>query len=281
MKPITHEEFSKIRDILKVNCGVALNDDQEYLVETRLAGLGKEIGAANFSELFDSLLASRERLLPKVIHLLTTHETFWFRDNSCWNTLERFILPKMFKRLEAGALEIRIWSTGCSTGQEPYSLAILIDELCRMRGTPEYAEKFSILGMDISEAAISAARTANYSTFDINRGLSEHRRNIYFVPEGKKWRLREDIRCRVEFGSINLMEDFKRLGLFDIVLCRNVIVYFSPELREKTIVGISRVMAENAMLLLGAAESLYGCCPDKLKKIEFEGGIYHQHLRNN
>jgi len=277
-KAITHQEFLKIKNLLRDYCGVALGDDQSYLVETRLSELAKEIGVSTFSELYDRMVAGSGNLLPEVTHLLTTHETFWFRDHSLWNILEKSILPTLFERLHTHKRTIRIWSAGCSTGQEPYSLAILIDEMCQRQQQLDFINRFSILGMDISKFAISSAKTGIYNTFDTKRGLSEQRRNTYFTPMGHKWQLREDIRQRVKFEQINLLDDFSYLGSFDIVLCRNVIVYFSPEFRKNMISKIVDVLAKNGMLFLGASESLYGYSLHKLKRIEFERGIYMERV---
>lgn len=274
IKPITQREFLKIKNLLKVHCGVALSDDQAYLVEARLTELGDEIKVATFGELYDRMLADSNKMLPDIIHLLTTHETSWFRDRVFWNILKKSILPKMFERLRTGTPMIRIWSAGCATGQEPYSLAMLIDEMCWQYGIPNYAERFFIFGMDISKFAISGAKIAKYNAFDIKRGLSEYRRNTYFSLVGDKWQLCKSIRQRVNFSQINLIENFTHLGMFDIVLCRNVIVYFSPEFRKDVITKIVQVLAKNGALFLGASESLYGYYPNDLKRVEFERGIY-------
>jgi len=263
-KAITSQEFLKIKNLLEDYCGVALGDDQAYLVETRLSELNKEIGVRTFSELYDRMIAD--------------HETSWFRDLSFWNVLEKAVLPIMFERLRTSHSTIKIWSAGCSTGQEPYSLAILIDEMCQRRKRLDCINKFSILGVDISKFAISAAITGFYNTFDTKRGLSERRRSHYFTPVGHKWQLCEDIRRRVKFKQMNLMDDFSHLGNFDIVLCRNVIVYFSPEFRKNMISKIVDVLAKKGVLFLGASESLYGYYPCKLRKIEFERGIYMERV---
>jgi len=277
IKPITQPAFFEIRKLLNLNSGIALNDDHAYLVETRLSDLGNEMGVATFGELFDRVRTNPKEMLPKIIHRLSTHETFWFRDKSFWNTLEKLILPKMFERLRLGTHRIRVWSAGCSTGQEPYSLAILIDELCQQRGTPTDINRFSILATDISEVVISTAKTAQYNTFDIERGLSKCRQNNYFIQQEKNnWKLREDICRRVEFRQINLIEDFtKKVGPFDIVLCRNVIIYFSPDFKKKFISKLVQVLANEGILFFGASESLRGYS-EQLRISEFEGGFYYQ-----
>jgi len=274
VKPINSFEFTKIKNLLKEYCGVALGDDQAYLVETRLSELCKELEIKTFTELYEEILKDSRHLLPEVTHLLTTHETSWFRDNSFWNVLKKSILPEMFERLRNNKNSIKIWSAGCSTGQEPYSLAILIDEMCHNQGLTSYIDKFHILGMDISKFAISTAITGIYNTFDTKRGLSEQRRNKYFKSMGHKWQLHENIRRRVKFGYVNLIDNFSHLGTFDIVLCRNVIVYFSPEFRKNMIEKIVNVLAKEGILFLGASESLYGYYPDRLQKVEFERGVY-------
>lgn len=276
IKPITQPEFAKIRELLNTNTGIILNEDQTYVVETRLSSLGYEMGVATFGELFDKIRANPKQILPKVIHLLANHETCWFRDHSLWNTLEKLIFPQLFERLKIGKHKIRIWSAGCSSGQEPYSVAILIDELCQQQTIPACIERFSILATDMSDEILSIAKVAQYNAFDIKRGLSKHRRNTYFTQQQNNWQLNEEIRQRVEFRQINLIEYFTNpINHFDIILCRNVIVYFSTEFQQRVIPKLIKVLANNGVFFLGASESFQGYCAE-LKTNEFEEGVYYR-----
>lgn len=274
MQAITSQEFQQIKKLLHDQSGINLQDDQDYLVQTRLSDFAESLGLQTFSQLLARLQFEPEKLLPSVINLMTVNETLWFRDESCWNTLEKSILPALFKQLEQRGPKINIWVAGCSTGQEAYSLAILIDELCQQKGKPELARRFSIQAMDISQSALNSARAALYTDFEIRRGLSLARRNKYFehLPNNL-WRLHFNIRLRVHFEEINLIHDFSHLGLFDLILCRNVTIYFSPSVRSKILSRMMHMLTPNGALLIGASESLWGS-REEFKTVEFEGGIY-------
>lgn len=278
MQAITALEFQQISKLLHDQCGINLQDDQDYLVQTRLSGFAESLGLNTFSQLFTRLQFEPEKLLPSVINLMTTNETLWFRDESCWNALEKSILPALFRKLEQGGHEIKVWIAGCSTGQEAYSLAILIDELCQEQGKPEMARCFSIQAMDISQAALAAARAAQYNDFEIKRGLSMARRSKYFEQQPHNlWVLRPNIRLRIHFESINLTRDFSQLGMFDLILCRNVTIYFSASVRSKILSSMMRMLKADGALFIGASESLWGK-RGEFKAVEFEGCVY---VKNN
>ena len=276
MQAITKHEFRQISQLLKEQCGINLQDDQDYLVQTRLSDFATSLGLHSFGQLFSRLQFEPERLLPTVINLMTTNETLWFRDDSCWNALEKSILPALFKKLEKGAREIRIWIAGCSTGQEAYSLAMLIDEMCQRQNAAALARCFSIHAMDISQAALETARHARYNDFEINRGLSLTRRNKYFEHQGQNlWVLRPNIRLRVHFANINLTRDFSHLGRFDLILCRNVTIYFSADVRSKVLSAMVKMLTPEGALLVGATESLWGNRKE-FKEVQFQGAVYVQ-----
>jgi len=272
MQPITSAEFEQIRKLLNERCGIFLHEDQHYLIQTRLSDFVENLGLKNFGELLTRLQAEPEQLLPSVINLMTTNETQWFRDASCWNALEKAILPPLFKKAARGD-EIKIWVAGCSTGQEAYSLAILIDEFCLAKKQPELARYFSIQAMDISEKALQTARSGSYNAFEINRGLSRARMDKYFDQTDGYWLLRPNIRLRVHFETINLTHDFSHLGRFDLILCRNVTIYFTTEVRNKILSRMASMLTPGGSLLLGATESLWQH-RDTFKTVEFEGCIY-------
>ncbi|MFZ2725600.1 MAG: protein-glutamate O-methyltransferase CheR [Methylococcaceae bacterium] len=273
MQTITALEFEQISKLLHDQCGIYLHKDQDYLVQTRLSDFAQSLGLTTFSQLLLRLQVEPDRLLPTVINLMTTNETLWFRDSSCWNALEKKILPELLKKIERG-YDIKIWIAGCSTGQEAYSLAILIDELCQAKKKPELARQFSIRAMDISQTALQSARLATYNTFEINRGLSLARRNKYFEQtQQQTWVLRPNIRLRVHFDTINLTRNFSHLGKFDLILCRNVTIYFTPTVRSQILSTMVTMLTAEGALLLGATESLWQQ-RNNFKTVEFEGCIY-------
>lgn len=274
MQAITFTEFKQISQLLHEQCGIHLNDDQDYLVQTRLSHFAQSLGLTNFSELTALLRKAPEKFLPTIINLMTTNETLWFRDESCWNALEKDVLPRLFKKLQDTQKNIKVWVAGCSTGQEAYSLAILIDEMSLKINKPELARHFYIQAMDISEAALDIARVARYNDFEIKRGLSMNRRHKYFDhSEDNCWVLRPNIRLRVHFGTINLTRDFSALGPFDLILCRNVTIYFTPETRYKILSTMTNMLTKQGALLIGATESVRGQQSD-FNATEFEGCIY-------
>lgn len=274
MLSITPNEFDDLRKLLHDECGINLNDDHDYLVETRLSDFTESLGLRNFGELYTKLQLQPDKLLPSVINLMTTNETLWFRDESCWNALEKDILPDLFGKLEQSADDVKIWVAGCSTGQEAYSLAILIDELCTRLQRAELARRFDIQAMDISETALETARAARYNGFEINRGLSTIRRQKYFeLQEDGYWMLRPNMRLRVHFDAINLTHNFSWLGKFDLILCRNVTIYFTKAVRGRILSAMTDMLTDGGSLLIGATESLWGNRKD-INVREFEGCLY-------
>lgn len=277
MQAITALEFRQISRLLHDQCGINLNNDQDYLVETRLSHFAESLGLNNFSELTMLLRTQPGKLLPTVINLMTTNETLWFRDESCWNALEKDIMPRLFKKLEDTQQDIKVWIAGCSTGQEAYSLAILIDEMSSEIKNPELARRFYIQAMDISQAALETARAARYNDFEIKRGLSLYYRDKYFdLSEDNCWILRPNIRLRVHFDAVNLTHDFSDLGKFDLILCRNVTIYFTQEMRYKILSSMTNMLTEQGALLIGATESVHDQ-KEEFNSTEFEGCIYLRH----
>ena len=277
IEPLSESEFKKIRDLLVTVCGIDLKPDQDYLVETRLTELALEIGSASFSDFHRAIVADPE-LLPRVVDLMTTNETLWFRDDSCWLTIRESILPMLFQKLAGGQSKVRVWSAASSTGQEGYSLAILIDEECRKRGTPELTSRFEIMGTDISTAAIYLARAARYDGFTIGRGLSADRRDNYFQPDGTTHQLKPAIKERVTFKHFNLMDNFASLGVFDLVFCRNVAIYFSKSFKEELFGKIAGQLCADGVMMLGATESLFGLAVP-FTNHSHGNGLYYQAVR--
>jgi chemotaxis protein methyltransferase CheR len=274
IRPITELEFRQLSQLLRDQCGLHLHDDQSYLIETRLGDFVQSLGLRSYGELYSRLQHEPEKLLPGVINLMTTNETLWFRDESCWNAVEKAILPALFEKAERDGRRIKIWIAGCSTGQEAYSLAILIDELCRRRQQPELVRHFHIQAMDISQTALEVARAGRYNNFEIKRGLSLVRRNHYFerLDDGY-WMLRPDIRLRVHFDAVNLTHSLAHLGTFDLIFCRNVTIYFAPPIRDRILSDMAAMLEPGGSLLLGATEPLWER-KGSFRTVEFEGCVY-------
>ncbi|PCI28416.1 MAG: chemotaxis protein [SAR324 cluster bacterium] len=274
IEPLQQYEFEKLRDLLASVCGIVLKADQDYLVETRLTELANEIGVANFGELHRAIIMD-ESLLSQVVDLMTTNETLWFRDDSCWATLEHSILPSLIERLHQGQRNIRIWSAACSTGQEPYSLVILIREILEKQGRPDLLNRFELVGTDISNAALYLAQKGCYDPFTISRGMPDSRLAKHFSSQKKVWTISPEIRAKVKFQAFNLMDSFAVLGEFDLVLCRNVAIYFSEQFKKDLFRKITGILRPESFMLLGATESLLGIETD-FKNMSYGNGLYYQ-----
>jgi chemotaxis protein methyltransferase CheR len=258
MPNITPEEtkiFSKyIYDI----SGVNIDQSKAYLFESRLARVMEELRCPSYLDLYHKARDDRTKALEqRIVDEITTNETSFFRDNNPFELLQNKILPDIIDiktTHSSGVLPIpiRIWSSACSTGQEVYSIAIVLREL--MPNTTKFA--FRLLGTDISNVAIARASRGEYNKFEIERGLSEDRISRYFTCNGKYWKIKDEIRAMASFRKMNLMHPFDTLGKFDIVFCRNVAIYFGLEDRVKLFDKIARIMERDGYLIIGSTESL-------------------------
>jgi chemotaxis protein methyltransferase CheR len=251
-------------------CAISLDQSKDYLIESRLSGVMEELGCTNFSQLLSlSRSDSHGTLKRRIIDEITTGETLFFRDNSPFDLLRYKIVPEIIdRRARTGqVVPIRIWSAACSTGQELYSIAIVLKELLGdMRGY-----NVRLIGTDISDQAVARASKGIFSQIEIGRGLTEAARHRYFMPHGTGWQIRDEIRALASFRKLNLMEDFSSLGKFDIVFCRNVAIYFNERDRASLFNRIGQRMENDGFLVIGSMESLSGICP------QFES---KQHLRS-
>lgn len=223
-------EFRTLANYVRAVSGIALDDDKTYLLESRLAGLLKTTSTQSYGEFYNRLVSDATGGLKRqVIDAVTTNETFFFRDAAPFELLRHKVLPDLIDRKRRQApgrvpVKIRIWSAACSTGQELYSIAIVIREL--LGGDREFEVR--LLGTDLSEEAVRKATAGCYNQVEIGRGLSPQQLQRYFSPVGREWQITAGLRGMAEFRVCNLMQDFSVLGRFDIILCRNVAIYFSP-----------------------------------------------------
>jgi chemotaxis protein methyltransferase CheR len=239
---------------------VALDNSKGYLIEGRLSGLAEEIGCRTFGELIVRAKSDPAGTIRgRLIDAITTGETLFFRDTGPFDLLRYKILPEMIDRRSrpGGARPIRIWSAACSTGQEIYSIAIVLKE---MLGDPE-RHGVRLLGTDISNEAVARASRAVYNQIEISRGLGDAIRSKYFQPAPGGWKVRDDIRGMAHFRTLNLMQDFSALGKFDIIFCRNVAIYFTERDRASLFTRIGRMLDRDGCLIIGAMESLTAICP--------------------
>ena len=262
IKPLTQEEFIKLKNLIATTCGISLDDDKKYLIETRLTAIGNDLQAKTFTDLHNMILADKKKLLPMIIDTMTTNETFWFRDENTWVLLKDVIIPEYILLLKQTKRPIRIWSAAASTGQEAYSLSMLIKECTEKANCPELFNSFSIIGTDISNEALHIAKNAVYNQISIRRGLSDERLKRFFKQENLKYILAGEIKKIVEFKYFNLLDSFKPLGIFDLILCRNIAIYFSQDFKTELFKKIADCLNIKGTLILGATETLYGQSKD-------------------
>lgn len=254
---ITIEEFRLIRDYVEKHCGIHLSDDKVYLVETRLTTLMFEQGCGTFGELYNrAILDKTHALRDKIIEAITTNETFWFRDLHPFSILTEVMLKQYADEIATGKRsKIRFWCCACSTGQEPYSIAMTYLEYARRnpRLKPEHIE---ILATDISSTVLFLGKLGRYDNLAITRGLSEEFRNRYFIQNNKIWTIRDEVKNMVRFQKLNLQENFNHLGKQDIIFCRNILIYFSLEFKQDILRRLASLLRPAGYLFLGASESI-------------------------
>jgi chemotaxis protein methyltransferase CheR len=269
---ITPQEYTAFKTFLQDASGILLGDNKQYLVKSRLRRILEDNQLVSLGELLDRLRRpGRNNLSEVVIDAMTTNETLWFRDNHPFRILQDMLLPDFADRKMAQPL--RIWSAACSTGQEPYSTAIVIEEYRRLR--PGRLRDVKIVATDISKTVLDAARRGEYETIAISRGLSPERKKQFFtVAANGSWQIKPQIKTMVEYKEINLLERYL-LGKFDIAMCRNVLIYFSAEHKRDILTRIHASLNPGGYLILGASESLTGLT-DLYEMVQCNPGIIYR-----
>nr|CRH07452.1 Chemotaxis protein methyltransferase 1 [Candidatus Magnetococcus massalia] len=255
---ITPEEFKSLCQFIHEHSGILIGAGKEYLVENRLTVLMVQNGCESFTQLHEKLVKDTGPLRSKVIDAMTTNETLWFRDTSFFTALSDFIVPELIKKAKT-APKVRIWSAAASTGQEAYSVAMLLDQGLQKAGAgAPPLDKFSIMATDISPSSLFIAKAGRYSQLAISRGMKQNFLERYFEKKGMAYEVAPQIKNLVEFKQFNLKDPFTGMGPFDFVLCRNVLIYFSDELKRDIYAKIHSSMAPTGFLAIGASESPRG-----------------------
>ncbi|MCG8473125.1 MAG: protein-glutamate O-methyltransferase CheR [Desulfobacterales bacterium] len=252
---VTPSEFQALSQYIYAISGITLPPGKEYLIETRLGQLAAEYGCNSYQAfLLKARTHSGGELERRIVDAISTNETYFFRDNAPFSLLQHKIIPDIIDRKSKNGVRpsLSIWSCACSTGQEIYSTAIALRELGLHSGKCD----LHLVATDISDAAISRASYGLYSQFEASRGLSETRRNRHFTPQGEGFRINDEIRAMVSFQKLNLLRPHTGIGKFDIILCRNVAIYFTREDRLRLFKDLSRHLNEKGSLLIGSTESL-------------------------
>jgi chemotaxis protein methyltransferase CheR len=251
---MTGADFAFIAQFLKERSGLIITQDKMYLLETRLTSIMRENSMASLTALVEVLRQpGSAKVKDQVVDAMTTNETSFFRDNHPFETLRKSIIPGLIER-RAPTRSLRIWSAACSTGQEPYSLAMMLKDSFPILGN----WKVEIVATDLSPSVLERARSGLYSTFEVQRGLGIQMLVRHFDQIEPNWQIKRELRQMVTFRPLNLLEDFSALGQFDLVLCRNVLIYFDQPTKTRILSAIARRIASDGVLLLGGAESVFG-----------------------
>lgn len=248
------DDIDAFRRLVLARSGLILNAEKDYLLKSRLEPIARAEGHPDVATMLREIrLSPSGRLAQRCIDGMATHESFFFRDNTPFDQLRETILPQLWAA-RAQSRRLRIWCAACSSGQEPYSLAMLLREEQARFGD----WSIEILATDFSQPILERARSALYSEFEVRRGLSDPRRARWLVPEGEAFRIAPEIRAMVQFRHHNLLDGMATLGQFDLILCRNVLIYFDQPTKAVTLDGIARILNPEGSLILGSAETVVG-----------------------
>ncbi|ALO46659.1 CheR family methyltransferase [Pseudohongiella spirulinae] len=252
---IADSDYQAFRAFLSQACGIVLGDNKQYLVANRMRRIMEEYQFQSLAALVSSINQNRPHgLKEKVIDAMTTNETFWFRDSSPFEALRDVLLPRLVT-IEKRP-HIRIWSAACSSGQEPYSISMIIDEF-KARHPGQLRREPEIIATDISMTVLNSARQAEYDSLSVSRGLSAERRRLFFEEKaGARFHLKPHIVNRVSFRQLNLQDSYAGIGRFDIIFCRNVLIYFAADLKLDILNRMQQSLNPASYLILGASESL-------------------------
>jgi chemotaxis protein methyltransferase CheR len=272
---VTDKEFDQPHYIsfshfLEKACGIVLGDNKQYLVRSRLTPIIKQLGCESINAYIDSVLRGNQQHRITAIEAMTTNETLWFRDGYPFKLLENPILGQFSDKKTA----LRIWSAACSSGQEAYSIAMTILNFKKQR-SHIFRAGVEIVGTDISQQMLQRCRAAEYDHLSISRGLPEQFKSTFFEPaDNDHLKLKSHVKALAQFRPINLLDSYSSLGKFDIIFCRNVLIYFSHEMKKQILQKIAACLQDDGILFLGASESISGLT-DKFNMVRCNPGLYY------
>lgn len=269
---ITIEDYKAFRVFLEDASGIVLGDNKQYLVTSRLTRLMAENEITNFSDLMGRM-KSDGRLRQRIMDAMTTNETSWFRDVYPFDILKEKLLPDILTKQPR---QIRIWSAACSTGQEPYSLSMMVQEYQATKAGSLPANTVQIVGTDISPRVLATAKSGNYEGVAVSRGLPPERQAKFFreTSDGG-WEVSDAVKKCVSFRELNLMQNYTVMGRFDIIYCRNVLIYFSTELKRDILSRMAKCLNPGGFLVLGGSESISNYS-DEFDLIRWRNGVIYQ-----
>jgi chemotaxis protein methyltransferase CheR len=261
-------DYEYLRKLLRDHSGLDLSADKQYLIESRLLPLSRKVGLAGISELVQKMKGGSASTITQVVEAMTTNETFFFRDKVPFDHFRQSIMPEMLKA-RAGRKSIRIWCAAGSTGQEPYSLAMCLKEMsAALTGW-----RLEIIATELSQEVLEKSKAGIYSQFEVQRGLPIQLLVKYFKQTGEVWQVNADLRAMVQHRQLNLLHDFSQLGVFDVIFCRNVLIYFDQDTKINIFNRLAKVTDPEGFLVLGAAETVVGLT-DAFRPFPDRRGLY-------
>ncbi len=269
---ISQRDYDEFKRFLESSSGILLGEGKQYFIVSRLNKILREEGFNNVTELLNAVKTGRPAHIQlAVIDAMTTNETSWFRDRSPFEVLTHVVLPELEQSKRA---PLRIWSSACSSGQEPYTISIALEEYAQQNPSSRLRNS-QITATDISSSGIKEAVEAEYDERVIGRGLTEQRKQQFFVPAEKGWRVADGIKSRVSFKQQNLLLDYSSLGKFDVIFCRNVLIYFSAERKADILNRMAGLLNKEGYLFLGASETITGYS-DAFEMVRSPQGVFYK-----
>ena len=265
---MTPPDYEYLRKLLKDHSGLDLSADKQYLIESRLLPLSRKSGLAGISEVVQKMKAGSPSLVAQVVEAMTTNETFFFRDKVPFDHFRDSIMPEIIKA-RAARKSVRIWCAAGSTGQEPYSLAMCLKEMSAALA----GWRVEIIATDLSQEVLEKSKAGVYSQFEVQRGLPIQLLVKYFKQNGELWQISPEIRAMIQHRQLNLLHDFSQLGAFDVIFCRNVLIYFDQDTKINIFGRLAKTMEADGFLVLGAAETVVGLT-DVFKPFPDKRGLY-------
>jgi chemotaxis protein methyltransferase CheR len=269
---MTPADYDFLRKFLKERSGLDLSADKQYLVESRLMPLARKAGLSGIVELVQKIRSGSASLASDVVEAMTTNETFFFRDKVPFDHLRDVVLPELIQT-RASRRSLRIWCAAASTGQEPYSIAMVIKEMSAALA----GWRIEIVGTDISQQVLEKSKSGIYTQFEVQRGLPIQLLVKHFKQIGEMWQINSDIRSMIQYRPLNLLQDFSSMGKFDIIFCRNVLIYFDQDMKTQIFGRLAKCMEPDGFMALGAAETVVGLT-DTFKPYADKRGLYRPNV---
>ena len=270
---IAASEYDIFRRYLEDACGIVLGENKHYLVTSRLKRVTEEFSFPTLSDMMNTLVKGNDHhLREKVIDAMTTNETMWFRDVYPFEILKKDLIPELAKK----KAPIKIWSAASSTGQEAYSISMTTTEF-QQSNPGALTSNVEIVGTDISQTVVNQAKLGRYDELSVVRGLSPERRDKFFSKKDEQWAINSDIMQRTRFTELNLLNNYSLLGKFDIIFCRNVLIYFSADMKKDILERMAEILKPGGTLILGGSESPTGYTK-KFAMVRYPDGVVYRLL---